>query len=356
MLKRMAIMKTILYSILTLIVFALLGGGYLWYSVNRSMEKIYEPLPSVKWVAPDFAHNPEIIPDESSSVPEVPLDIEIPAQQASVIPDAQQHEQSNALTPEAVEKLRHPSLEDNDPFAMLLLGVDERAGDRGRSDTMILLTVQPKKKSTIAISIPRDTRVSMPSLGKEDKINHAYAFGGISLSVETVEQLFGIPIAYYMKTNMEGLVKIVDTIGGVDVVNSRAFVEDHYTFPQGPQHLDGQQALSYSRMRKQDPQGDLGRALRQRQVLSSAIDQIVSVNSITKLPRLLTSLSGSVRTNLTLQNMIVLATKYRPAISDITTLNLQGKDTIIQGIYYYLVKPEERQRIQSEVLETLSST
>ncbi|WP_256758977.1 LCP family protein [Cohnella sp. WQ 127256] len=348
--KRALVIKIIVYSLISLFVIAILSGGYLWYSMQKTMDAMYEPLPSTKWVNPVFEIEPEA---EKMDTP-VTTDIDSNNEgrlgpEVSVV--APMDEKSRlSLDEEGVKRLRNPNLSEEDPFSILLLGVDERAGDRGRSDTMILMTIEPKKGEVVAISIPRDTRTLMPNSGKYDKINHSYAFGGSSLAVEAVEHLFGVPISYYMKTNMEGLVNIVDTLDGVDVVNQRAFEYEGRSFPLGAQHLDGEEALAYSRMRKEDPQGDFGRTQRQRQVLSSAVDQVISVNSITKLPRLLSHLSDYVRTNLTSKDMINLAIKYRPVIHNIETLYLEGKGKMINGIYYYTVTPAERQRIQSRML------
>lgn len=252
-------------------------------------------------------------------------------------------------------RLRHPDLQHEDPFSLLLLGVDERAGDRGRSDTMILLTVQPKDGTVIAISIPRDTRVLMPHTRNYDKINHAYAFGGTTLAVRAVEQLFGVPVSYYMKTNMEGFVKIVDTLGGVDVVNKHEFTME-YHFPQGSQHLNGEQALLYIRMRKEDPQGDFGRTQRQRDVLADAVDRVTNVSSIVKLPQLLSLLSDNVKTNLTTQDMLALVKDYRPSIHHIDTLNLKGKGQMIDGIYYFTVGSKDRLEVRNKMLEHLQAS
>ncbi|WP_147423867.1 LCP family glycopolymer transferase [Cohnella endophytica] len=328
--------------------------------MNKTMDAMYEPLPSVKWVDPVFERELGAQSEDSAIASPGPdssaVDSSLVVPVATTAGGTNDSQALSLLNEKDVERLRHPSLSDEDPFTILLLGVDERAGDRGRSDTMILLTLQPKTQSAVAISIPRDTRVLMPNSGKYDKINHAYAFGGTSLSVEAVEHLFGIPIAYYMKTNMEGLVGIVDTLGGVDVNNERAFNYEGLTFPLGEQHLGGNEALAYSRMRKEDPHGDFGRTQRQRQILSDAVDRVTRISSITKLPRLLSQLSDYVRTNLTSQNMIDLALNYRPAIKNVETLNLQGQGKMINGIYYYAVTPEARQAIQKEMVNHLNAT
>ncbi len=108
-------------------------------------------------------------------------------------------------------------------------------------------------------------------------------------------------------------------------------------------------------MRKEDPHGDFGRTQRQRQILSNAIDRVVSLNSITKLPRLLSQLSDYVRTNLTSSNMIDLAVNYRPAINNIQTLYLNGSGKTINGVYYYTVTPEDRQKVQTIMINHLGA-
>ncbi|MFC5472165.1 LCP family protein [Cohnella suwonensis] len=364
MTKKLAI-KLAVYSALSLVAIGLLAGGYVWYSMDKTMKAMYEPLPSSKWVEPAFEPEPESEPSgngrggatkeasgEGAGEGESP---QAPGTVAAVPVSASTPDESpkTLLSEREAQRIRNPNLGNEEPFTILLLGVDERAGDRGRSDTMILLTVQPKTGSALALSIPRDTRAFMPNSGKYDKINHAYAFGGTSLSVQAVEQLFGVPISYYMKTNMEGFVNIVDIVGGVDVNNERSFDYEGATFPVGMQHLDGEHALLYSRMRKEDPHGDFGRTSRQRQVLSDAIDKVVRVNSITKLPKLLSQLSQYVRTSLTSGDMIDLAMNYRPAIKNVKTLILQGQGKMIGGIYYYSVTPEARRSIQKEMLEHL---
>src|SRR5690606_15649276 len=121
-------------------------------------------------------------------------------------------------TPE-VKRPAELELTKRDPFSVLMLGVDERAGDKGRSDTMIVITVNSEKNSMEMLSIPRDTRLEIVGKGIDDKINHAYAFGGVEMAMNTVEKFLDIPIDYYIKVNMEGFKDIVDTVGGVSVNN-----------------------------------------------------------------------------------------------------------------------------------------
>ncbi|MCZ4136008.1 hypothetical protein BZG24_29500, partial [Escherichia coli] len=114
-------------------------------------------------------------------------------------------------------------LNSKEPFNALILGVDERPNDSGRSDTIIVLSVNPAKHKALLFNIPRDTRTEIVGHGTEDKINHAYAFGGVDMSIRTIEQFLGIPIHYYMKVDMEGFARIIDLVGGVDVNNPFAF-------------------------------------------------------------------------------------------------------------------------------------
>ncbi|WEK54912.1 MAG: LCP family protein [Candidatus Cohnella colombiensis] len=324
--------KITLYSVSIFLIIVLVAGGYTWYTLKRTLDAIYEPLPPRDWNQPLFEQDPSVDDNETEAIA------------------------STSLTDQLLSKLRQPDLNNQDPFCMLLLGVDEREGDRGRSDTMILLSVQPAKQSVTALSIPRDTRMLIPDKEVYDKINHAYAFGGTSLSVSAVERLFGIPIAYYMKTNMEGLVDIIDTLGGVDVNNEWAFTHDGVTFPQGEQHLEGADALKFVRMRKLDSTGDLGRIKRQRQVLSSAVEKAASFRNIGKLPSILSQLSKDVRTNLSTNDLYEIATEYKSAIKHVETLTLQGSNQMIDGIYYYAVKQEERKHIQELLLDQLQVT
>ena len=117
------------------------------------------------------------------------------------------------------------TLTKQDPFSVLVLGVDEREGDSGRSDTMIVLTVNPNQNSIKMLSIPRDTRTEIVGHGTTDKINHAYAFGREEMSIATVEHLLDIPIDYYVKVNMEGFQDIVDAVGGIQVNNNLDFTQ-----------------------------------------------------------------------------------------------------------------------------------
>lgn len=248
---------------------------------------------------------------------------------------------------------RDIDLDKKQPLSFLLLGVDERKNDKGRSDTIVVVTVNPKKKSMIMFNIPRDTRTEIIGRGTEDKINHAYAFGNVPMTIDTVEHFLDIPIDYYVKVNMEAFKDIVDALGGVTVTNSFAFSSDGYDFPEGTIRLNGEKALAYTRMRKKDPKGDLGRNARQQQVIKAIIKEGASIQSITKLSDILNSLEDNVKTNLTFDEMKLIQKNYRSALEKTESFEIKGSGKRINGIYYYIVPEEERKAISERLKEHL---
>ncbi|WP_010676971.1 polyisoprenyl-teichoic acid--peptidoglycan teichoic acid transferase TagU [Bacillus timonensis] len=242
---------------------------------------------------------------------------------------------------------------EKEPISVLLMGVDQRPGDRGRSDTMIVLTVNPHDKSTKMVSIPRDTRTEIIGKGFEDKINHAYAFGGPEMAMDTVENFLDIPIDYFVQVNMESFKDIVDAVGGVTVNNDLAFTAGNYTFGEGKITLDGKEALAYSRMRKQDPRGDFGRQDRQRQIIKAVIDKGASFSTLTNFGNILSALGNNIQTNMSFDEMKDIQKNYKDARFNIEQSMVKGQGTKIDGIYYYIVSDEERTALSSMLKEHL---
>ncbi len=245
------------------------------------------------------------------------------------------------------------TLAKTEPFSVLMLGVDERAGDKGRSDTIIVLTVNPNKNSIKMLSIPRDTRTDIIGHGTVDKINHAYAFGGVNMSVDTVENYLDIPIDYYVKMNMEGFADIVDAVNGIDVKNDLNFKQGSYQFEEGNIHLDGKEALAYVRMRKNDPNGDFGRQKRQRQVIQGVIDKGSSISSLTRFDDILDAIGQNVKTDIAFNEMVEIQKNYKNARKTINQLTLEGSGEYIGDIWYLVVPEEERLKVQTELKEHL---
>jgi polyisoprenyl-teichoic acid--peptidoglycan teichoic acid transferase len=240
------------------------------------------------------------------------------------------------------------------PISIMLLGVDERKGDKGRSDTIIIVALNPKEEKMLMFSIPRDTRTEL--IGKEfdDKINHAFAFGGTQMAMDTVENFLDTSIDYYVKVNMESFRDIVNAVGGVEVDNPRAFDYEGYSFPAGKQELDGKTALAYSRMRYEDPKGDLGRNDRQRQVITSIIDKGARVSSITKFDNILDILRENVKTNMTFKEMKDIQKNYKDARHKMESTEIKSSGKMIGGTYYGIVDEEEQQRIHDLLNEYLN--
>jgi len=243
--------------------------------------------------------------------------------------------------------------EKKDPFSVLMLGVDEREGDKGRSDTIIVLTVNPNNNSVKMLSIPRDTRTNIIGKGKEDKINHAFAFGGVPMAMDTVENFLDIPIDYYMQINMEGFKDIVDAVGGVEVQNNLDFTSNNFHFAKGEITLNGEEALSFSRMRYEDPRGDFGRQSRQRQIIQAVINKGVSLSSLTNFSDISTAIGKNIKTNLTFEQIVNIQKNYREAGKNIQQMEINETGTMINKIYYGLVSSEEKQRIQTELKKQL---
>ncbi|ANU20085.1 LytR family transcriptional regulator [Planococcus plakortidis] len=250
----------------------------------------------------------------------------------------------------SVERTEIVEFDQQDPFSVLLLGVDEREDDRGRSDTMVVMTVNPETQSTKMVSIPRDTYTEIVGRGTTDKINHAYAFGGIEMSMNTTENLLDIPIDYVVQVNMEGFEDIVDAVDGVTVNNALAFDN----FPEGEIELNGEQALDYVQMRKQDPRGDFGRQDRQKQVIQGIMRKGASINSLWNYKDIFDALGQNVRTNMTFDEMVDVQRNYQDAVANVDQMIIEdGYGETINGIWYYMMDDAELAEIQSTLKEHL---
>jgi LCP family protein required for cell wall assembly len=253
-------------------------------------------------------------------------------------------------------------LKNLEPISILLLGDDHRTiGEPGENtDTMIVITINPKTKTTKMLSIPRDTRTKLidkqdPSKDRIDKINAAMDYGGMEMVIDTVENFLNIPIDYYIDVNFQGFQDIVNAVGGIDVNNQYPFELDGVTLEKGPQHLNGRQALEYARMRHQDPRGDFGRQDRQREVISKVLNKAKSMSILANYNKVLNALSSNVTTNLTLDDMIAMATSYKTAAKKVENLPaVGGQGATINYTWYLLVADQERQKLSDEIRASLN--
>lgn len=234
---------------------------------------------------------------------------------------------------------------------VLLLGVDERSGDKGRSDTMIVASLNPTTHSMLMTSIPRDTRVEIPGRSGYSKINAAYAYGNEELALETVEKYLNIDIPYYVKVNMEGLSSLVDAVGGVSVNNDISWTG----FPKGTLNLDGKKALAYARMRHEDPRGDFGRNLRQRQVITGVMEKGKSLSSVSNMENILNAVGGNVTTNLSFDDMKRLVSDYKSCRENITDYETKGTPKYLDGVSWVLVTDQEFQNVHNKIETQLNA-
>ncbi|EMA6342553.1 LytR family transcriptional regulator [Bacillus cytotoxicus] len=243
------------------------------------------------------------------------------------------------------------------PISILLLGADERGADKGRSDSLMVITLNPQTNSMKTLSIPRDTYTEIVGKGKKDKINHAYAFGGVDMSVATVENFLNIPINYYIEVNMEGFKDIVDAVDGVDVNNDLEFSLEGHHFKKGSIHLTGDEALAYTRMRKADPRGDFGRQMRQRQVMQAVIKKGASFSSLTSYGDVLTAIQKNVKTNLTQDQMFDMQKNYKDCLQNSEDIQIPGDGhKAADGIWYYYVTDHAKQELTNKLKAHLELT
>ena len=255
-------------------------------------------------------------------------------------------------------QLRDKELTDDSSFSVLLLGIDNGAYGRetevGRSDTMLLVTVNPKQKKTTMISIPRDSYTEIIGYGTFDKINHAYAFGKEKFSINSVQNMLNIPIDYYITVDMNGLIGLVNAVGGIEVTPNLTFTYENESFTEGiTRHVDGEAALRYARMRYDDTEGDTGRQKRQQYVIQKLVEKLLSLGSVTKYEEILKALENSVRTNFTVEKLFQIAQTHKEALQHFESDTINGDGAMIGGIYYFVIPEAEKIRVSNVIRKSL---
>lgn len=260
-------------------------------------------------------------------------------------------------------------IEATKPMSILLMGVDTGNNERtetwaGNSDSMLVMTINPKTKKTTITSLERDILTEIDYQGEtiQAKLNAAYQMGGVDLAIPTIEKMLNMKFDHYLLINMNGLAKLVDAVGGIDVENKLGFpitIQDQETDNQivigtGKQHLNGEEALVYSRMRYQDPEGDYGRQKRQREVIQAIISKMISLDGLTNYSEILEAVSTNIQTDIPLNssNMMNLL-GYKSSLNNIEQFQLEGDDTTIAGISYQIAKADSLLEIQNRIREEL---
>lgn len=251
--------------------------------------------------------------------------------------------------------LRNESVKkDGTPISIALFGIDsdevrKAEGGGERSDSIILLSINPDKKKTVMVSIPRDTRADIVGHDSVEKINHAYAYGGPNMAVKSIEKLMNVPVDHYATMNLDGVEELVDHIGGVKVVSNATFTFKGKNYQKGKAYeLDGQDARAFMGSRKENEAGgDFGRQERQQLVLQALVNKLVSVNSITKINGIVDALGDNVKTDLSITELNDLRRNYEPAKKNVEKLQLEGNNQMLDdGLFYFLPDKANKKKIE----------
>ena len=226
---------------------------------------------------------------------------------------------------------------------------------KGRTDTIMVAVLNPKKKTMTVVSLPRDAKVEVSGYESEypSKLNSAYFYGGSGTAVKTVQNYLNVPIDFYATINMGGLERLIDSVGGLDIKPLLTFTYDNQSFVKDEEtHMDGARALAYVRMRYTDPQGDYGRQARQRQVLTQLAFKGSHLTSLIN-QKFLSTISKQMVTDLTFDDLLVLGSKYRVATHNMVTDHLAGQPDQENGESFEVPTTKERQRITNLLRKAL---
>ena len=244
---------------------------------------------------------------------------------------------------------------------ILLMGIDVASNTANpfkgnRSDTMLLISIAPYGKNINVISIPRDSKVYLAGKNRTDKINHAFAFGGARLAVKTVEETFGVRINNYLAISNEGVIKMIDTLGGLPIYIEKDMKYDDYTaklhinLKQGNHILSGKETEGYLRFRH-DSYGDIGRIRRQQWFFSALLSRLKDPTVIVKLPELLKVMPEYIQTDLSGYDLA----KYLGMAKNVDTSTVQvatipGSPSSKGVISYWIVDPEKTQDLINKMV------
>ena len=231
------------------------------------------------------------------------------------------------------------------PISVLILGLDD-----GRSDSLMVATINPNTNTTYLLSIARDTYVPIIGHGTSTRINHAFAYGGAAMARDTVQKFLNIPIDFHVSMQMDGFAEFVDAVGIINVYNNTVdFSMGGHHFPLGQISLTGEQALYYSRMRMDDPRGDFGRQERQRDIIGALASELTSISGVTRYQRILDASGNNLRTDVSMGQMLAISFGYNAAVGNITNLQLIGAGQTIHGMALIVVADDELQAMSNRL-------
>lgn len=244
-----------------------------------------------------------------------------------------------------------PSTTADSAFYTLLLGSDRRSdGENGRSDSLILVRIDPDARRVDLVSIPRDMQVRIDKIAGVQKINAAYSFGGAALAITTVSEFAGVPISHYAEVDFSQLTGLVDKLGGitVDVPESFSGGNGGVSLKSGRQTLNGTQALGFARERYKVQGGDFSRAQAQRIVLTALIEKIAQ-QPVTALPGLIREFAGGIATDMSVQTITQYAMTMRKGAITVDTAGCPSYAFNQDGVSYVGVEYREWQDVMRRV-------
>jgi len=239
---------------------------------------------------------------------------------------------------------------------ILCLGIDSVEGSH-RTDTILVVGIDPHERRVTALSVPRDTRALIN--GAAHKINEMYARHGELALRSMIEELLDITIDRYVMVDFAGFTNTIDLLGGIDLMIEQPMHYDdnwgnvHIHFNPGQAHLNGKKALEYVRFRA-DAAADLGRIKRQQRFISAVLEKIKTPSIVVRLPQLIQEAYGHIRTDLRIAEMLDLALALKNGPISIQTMSLPGDARYIDKISYYLPFKEEAVAIGARHFATLS--
>lgn len=227
---------------------------------------------------------------------------------------------------------------------VLVMGIDGSENDSlpHRTDSMLLVSFNTVDKGVSVLSIPRDTRVQIPNHDGYEKINHAYAYGGEDLARQTVANFLNIPVHNYVTMDSKGFIQIIDALGGIGI-----FVENdmNYEDPnqgltihlkKGFQQLNGEDSLKYVKFRN-DELGDIGRVLRQQKFLKAFVGELFSLNGLSKIFYVKSTLENSIKTNINFITAVKINNSFKSySHEDVVVDMLPGEFATIGGVSYWV--------------------
>lgn len=253
-----------------------------------------------------------------------------------------------------------------DPVSILLMGIEDYSteGVNGRTDSLMLITFNPKDERMKLLSIPRDTYVEIVGRGTMDKINHAHVFGGKEMTIDTVEKFLDIPVDYYAAVDFDAFIEIIDILGGITVNVPFDFEEKTMApgsrwvqFYEGPMELNGEEALAFARMRKQDPKGDIGRAERQQEIIKAIVDKATSFNTITKIDDIAETIGNNIETNMRITEGLAFYKAYPNfSPSNIDQIKFESHSERMDGIVYEIADEESVEEVRQILKQHLELT